>query len=582
MPSALSRLLRPALAVFVALAAMSCAHDENAVDGGAPSAVTLAPLPAPAGLLAEMTLSAPDATWQKARALVGGPAVFLPQSSGALAATLLGLPITIAPEIDGAVPIVGAVVDAPGEPRPRAAIGIHVKAGDRFVQQLTAGQSARYSSRVDPATQVTLLDSKGGKAALAMGVLGNYLLLAEKEADLIEVGPFVARTVSTRTAPKDELALDVPGDALGGPLRAKLEKMWAALKPAADASGPTSLIGPLISVSSVVDTLLPLLGDLQRGRVSLNLEPGFVRARVSLDAKPGLGPAMKTIAGMAGGDLRPALELPAGTMVAMVLRETAASRKASAPARAEALAKVLGKSASAADREAIAKAVQGLADGRGDWVSAGFRLGGTGPAAYVRGAVADADLLGHSMKDFVAIARTPGAKELLAELELGISAKKTTVEKVGDVERIRFERAPAKGAAAKLPSPVGGKVVPPPADAVDLFYTIGKEVFVAAAGLDAKAALVSVTSTPEGKLEGTPSIRAAMEALGGDVTFGLVVEPLLALAAFAGKPGAADSAPVALALGRTPPSGEDPGRIWLRFDVADADVQELVRRRGAF
>ena len=110
---------------------------------------------------------------------------------------------------------------------------------------------------------------------------------------------------------------------------------------------------------------------------------------------------------------------------------------------------------------------------------------------------------------------------------------------------------------------------------------MGKEVFFAAAGLDSKGALQAVSNTPDGKLEANAAVRAEIEALGSDVSFGLVVEPLSILAFLAGKPSAAESAPVVLALGRAQPAGDDAGGLWVRLDVANANVQELVRRRGS-
>jgi hypothetical protein len=64
------------------------------------------------------------------------------------------------------------------------------------------------------------------------------------------------------------------------------------------------------------------------------------------------------------------------------------------------------------------------------------------------------------------------------------------------------------------------------------------------------------------------------------VSFALFVEPLKLEAAAGGKPGAGESAPVVLAVGRTPAKDGAAASLWVRVDLANADVQELVSRMG--
>src|SRR4051812_48137788 len=83
----LSRLRPLALGALVALVtpAAACSSKVAPDDAGAAALPeSLAPVPAPDGLVAELYLSTPAATWDKLRAMVGGPAMFLPQSFGAL------------------------------------------------------------------------------------------------------------------------------------------------------------------------------------------------------------------------------------------------------------------------------------------------------------------------------------------------------------------------------------------------------------------------------------------------------------------------------------------------------------------
>src|SRR5512139_509852 len=148
----------------------------------------LEPIPAPAGLLADVFVPNPDEAWAKARVTVGGPALFLPSNASNLAVTLLGLPLAVSAEIDGNVPLVGALVERAGGGRPRAAIGIHVRDAGKIEGLLVKGENARFQLRVDEKTSITLLESKdGGARPLALGLLGNYLLVAQDTADLLDV-----------------------------------------------------------------------------------------------------------------------------------------------------------------------------------------------------------------------------------------------------------------------------------------------------------------------------------------------------------------------------------------------------------
>ncbi len=91
-----------------AIGPAGCSSSSSGPDGGTAEA-PLTPVPAPEGLLATGFVPTPDATWARARAAIGGPSAFFPQSFGGLAATGLGLPITVAGEIDGDVPVLAAL-----------------------------------------------------------------------------------------------------------------------------------------------------------------------------------------------------------------------------------------------------------------------------------------------------------------------------------------------------------------------------------------------------------------------------------------------------------------------------------------
>lgn len=565
MPRALLRSARVVLLLSAVALGAACKGNDAKPDAAAPAASALAPVPAPAALLADVFLPAPEATWQKARLVAGGAAMFLPTSLGGLVTTVLGLPITVAQEIDGAVPVVGAIVDGPANAPPRTALGVHVKDGGRFIDQLTRGQDARFTSKPDAKAQMVLLEAKGAKGEAALGVIGNYLLVARTADDLRDIGPYVARTLPSKPAPKDDVTIDAPEAALSGPLRARAKAVWARLKPSAEAK-PT-LAGTLLSVDQAFDEVVAVLGDASSARVTLDFEQGKVAVRGRLAAKAAGGPAEKLASSLAAGDAKPLLSLPRDTLVALLVRESRDGRKEGAADRVDHIVKALGVELDGKDRDAIVSAAAALATARGDWLSAGFRFGGTGPAAFVRGAVADQAAFEGAAKDLLALSKRAPLAKALDEHALAVSAKKTKLEKLGDVERVRFEVA-KKGDAKKLP--------PGAPSSVDLFYTVDKDVFFAATGLDAQGAYADVATAPEGHLDGNEAVRAAIEGLGDEVGFALYVEPLALEAAGTGKPGGGDPAPVVLAVGRSLAKGSAPAELWVRLDVANADVQALL------
>ena len=538
----------------------------------------LSPIPAPTGHLADLFLPAPDATWTKARALVGGPAAFFPQSFGAFAATALKLPVAVAAEIDGAVPVLGAALKRGAEPA-QVAVGIHVKAGGRFLDQLTKGPESRFAGKLDEASRITLLTLKsetpGADPGVVMGVLGNYLLVAFHAADLIAAGPYIVRTLPSRPAPKEDLVVEMPEAALSGPVLVEAQRSWVSTRQDLDKLG-----APILPVAGTVDMLLGVLADSKQARLALDLEATAVHARVTMTPKAGDGAASRALADMAVGDLAPILDLPGSSLLGMVWREPAAVRAASIPAQADAMVKRLGPDTKAEDKEAITAALRAENEARGDWVALGMSLDPTGPNAMVRAPLVDADKMGAALKQLVALSKLASVKAQLKEAALDVTTGKTVIENLpGDVQRVRFERVQAKAAKddkAKPASPLPEGGIP---TSIDLLYLVAKDTLFGAAGYDPKEALRSLVKAPgDTSLGSNPAIKAALAGLGADASFALVVDPLRIIAVRAGKSAPPESAPVVVAIGKT----AAPSVMWGRVDVAAIVVQELVKHRGAF
>jgi hypothetical protein len=514
----------------------------------------------------------------------------MPQSFGGFAATMAGLPITMAGEIDEAVPLVGAALRE-GKGPVVGAVGVHVKSGDRLVDMLTRGEAARFDAKVDQATRITLLSDKVApeSAKVALGVLGNYLLVGQKPADLLAVGPYVARTLSVAPVPKEEIALEIAEPALGGPILDAVKELRGHAETGAAA---------LVPVGGLLDGLVSLLGDAKHARLTLALDGAAVHGRATVAPKPGNGPGSKLVADLAVGDAKPLLELPDTTTLGILWRESAAARTESAGKQGEALLKLLGKEAGAEDKSAISAALGAEAEARGDWLTVGVAFNGTGPTAAVRAPVSDAEKMKKALKQLVDLTAMASFKKALADLGLRLTSEKTVVENLaGEVMRVRFARVDpaAKDDKGKGEKPKGDakgkddkakKAPEPPAaevpSAVDLLYTVNADGLYASAGFDPKESLRTLTRAAAGSSLGKLApMASALAQVGSDATFVLVADALRIDAMTTGRGAPANPAPVVVAAGRT----ASPAELWGRFDIPVSVVQlmvtEMVRRRSA-
>jgi len=557
----------------------------------------LEPIPAPDGLLADVFVPNPDAAWGHARAAIGGPLLFLPNNASNLAATLLGFPLTASAEIDGNVPVVAALVERKGGGRPRAALGLHVRDAGRLTDALVKGENARFRTRVDEKTSVTILESKdGGARPVATGLLGNYLLVAQTLDDVLDIGPYVARTLPGAKMPTGDLTLELPREALGGPIEKGLRSSWESLRPKQrgdrspdDKTPPPPAPSPF---DGVMEALLGILVDLDHARVTLDFDERAAHLRLTGSPRAG-SPGAQSVADMAVADPSRLLELPSDTDIALFLHDSDKARLADAKRYADALADAIGKDTPAEDRAALSDALVALAEARGDTFTAGVSLLSTGPAAYARSDVTDEAKLGDALTNLLGLAKRKSVAAWLGQNAIDVKTDKTVLENLpGDIHRIRLTRLEAKEKAEKQDKKVlkGAKAdnknpskEPPPGvpSTIDVLYMLGKDGLVLAAGYDAKAAFRAVHASPGGdNLGGRADAKAAIASIGGKAAFVALVEPLRILHRQAGKAEAGPSAPILFVVGKGG-EGLPAGDPFLRIDVANAAIQELVKRRGA-
>jgi len=554
-------------------------------------------LPVPADLVANVYIPNPDVAWSKARVAVGGPAKFLPATTGSLAATLFGLPLIVGSEIDGNVPIVGAVFEGRDGGKPRAAIGLHLRAADKFIHQITKGENARHTARIDEKTKFTIIEpTGGGTGSAAIGVLGNYLVAAPTIDELLDVGPYVVRNLTTVKMSTNDMTFDLPRAALEGPVAKTIRSKWDSIKPRPRADSPaTTLPSP---VQSLVDGVLAVMGEIDHAKMTVDFDEQAARVRFAGTPKMPLA-AGSRIASMTVGDPKKLLDLPGKTDVAVYIHDAPDVRANDAKDYAKALASAIGKDVTDEDRAAIEKALLALAKSRGDSFSAGFSLLPTGPAAFVRSSVTNRDDLGRAIDDLLGLADRKPVARWLGDLSLGVSTSKTVIEDVkGDVRRIRIERLEPKSASDKPVAKPGAKPAepskkedpaakkPPAATetptSIDVLYLFGTENLVLGAGYDAKAALrLVLDASPKDNLSTRPEVATPVNGLGGKAAFVAVADLLGILARQSGSASPNVGAPLVFALGKGGDNlgADDP---WMRLDVANAVLQEIIKRRGAF
>lgn len=559
--------------------------------------LVLDPLPVPADLVADVYIPNPDAAWSKARVAVGGPAKFLPATTGGLAATLFGLPLMVGGEIDGNIPMVGAVLEGRDGGKARVAIGLHLRAADKFIHQVTKGENARHAARIDEKTKITLIEpTGGGTGSAALGVLGNYLVAAPTVEELLNVGPYVVRNLTTAKMSTNDITFDLPQAALEGPVAKTLRSRWDSIKPRPKADSPAaSLPSP---VQGLVDGVLAVMGEIAHAKVTVDFDDQAAHVRFAGTPKMPLAPGSR-IASMTVGDPKKLLELPGVTDAAVYIHDAPEVRASDAQQYATALSAAIGKDLTDDDRAAIEKALLALAKSRGDTFSAGFSLLPTGPAAFVRSSVTNRDDLSRSIDDLLGLADRKPVARWLGDLSLGVTSSKAVIEDVkGDVRRIRIERVEPKGAPDKPGGKPGAKAAEPskkedpgtkksPAateipTSIDVLYLFGTENLVLGAGYDAKAALrLILDASPKDDLSTRTEVATPVNALGDKVAFVAVVDLIRIFARQSGSASQNGGTPLVFALGKGGDKlgADDP---WMRLDVANTMLQEIIKRRGAF
>lgn len=575
-----------ALAALLAFAcAVSCSKcDRGDEDPGAVMKVAEAPVAAPEGLLADVMMPTPNASWTKLQRGIGGAVGILPASAGGIICAMAGLDPFIASEIDGAAPIYGVIAGDPASPSYLVAMKLLDLRKARVV--LVDGETARYATR--DAGAMTELVAKGqpNDPQVAVGLSPNgYILVARRSEDLGKLAPYVTRTLPKRTLPLEgALVFDVPRAALGAVLKPKLDELWSSAKSflvnedermrrnhggrAPDFGDPKAIIG---AADAWVTRRIGVIGDLEKMRIAVDvIEDGMSIASTMTPAAGG-GIASKWTDGMKLGDLTPLGALPATSAAALLVRDGEEDRAEQDHALEQAVTSALGPRLAEADAKKLHEVVEDVTKARGDVLTTAMAWDDP-QGLSLRAPVRDADAGARAVRGAVDLLKVAPFKDLLRVRD--VTSTSEDVASLGKASIAMIVRDAPKLPASATPPRLGDAGAPKQAtaharsDDVGIAWLVGGGMLSLATG-EAPLATLRASAQPDRKLADEAAVARSFSALGNQVSTALIVQPLRFDATRANLP----AAPLFFALGRKDKDAT------LRIDIANGLLRELARRQ---
>jgi hypothetical protein len=440
----------------VGLLALGACRSKDA-PAPAPSAL-LAEAPVPASLVAELSVGNPKDTWQRLRLLGGDFAQALPSSLAVLLATSLGLPPAAAGNVDESVPAVGALLSREGAAQPDLIVGVHVLSGAELVASLTLGDGARYR-KVELAPRVVRLVAAPGVAEPrgALGVSGNYLLVASGVEALRDAGRFVAEGVSRRARVEPGLSVRAAEKGVNASLVHRLRQTWQERRGALaardraerDAKGRApDFADPEVLLAGADSTVESWLGVLESTReVSLELTPEADQLRAELLFTPAAeGPAAVMASELSVGSLAPLLELPSTASAALLLRGDARS---GASGLGESVAKLFGERLNEREGARLVSALNTFASSRRGATVLGL-VTAPAPAVLLRCELTEGASFTDSLAGVLSLVELPAVRSWLGELVGSPTVDLASAPGGERRAKLRFRRA--MPSASALPS----------------------------------------------------------------------------------------------------------------------------------
>jgi hypothetical protein len=591
-----SRRLRACLTIALAAllagaSSVSCSRCGERSDDSAPAARTDEPaVPAPASLLADVTMPTPNASWAKLQRNIGGAVGILPASAGGLIAAVAGLDPFVASEIDGAAPIYGVVAGDPAN----AGFVIAMKLLDlrKARTVLVDGETARFTGREDAGVTELVPKGQAAGAPLVVGLSANgYLLVARRSADLLELAPYATRTLPKQPLPADgAIVFDVPRAALATVMRPKLEHLWTSAKAfllaeddvmrrshggrAPDYGDPKAIVGV---ADAWVTNRIGVVGDLEKMRIAVDVLEDGVSIVSTMTPVAGAGPARKWTEAMKVGDAAPLAALPATTAAALLMRDGEEDRADQSRAMESAITSALGARLAEGDAKKLHDVLQDFTKARGEVVTTGLAWDEP-QGVSLRAPVRDGEAASRAVRGAIDLAKVAPFKELFRVKDVTSSTEEVPGFGKTSIATIVRERARANEGDAR--STRGGRDAGAPA-AVDagalrpvkgrkgdlgLAWVVSGDTLSMASG-EMPVATLGAAARPDRKLSDEPAIARPLAALGADASAVLVLQPLRFDVARANLP----AAPLVLALGRKG------ANATFRIDLANGLLRELAR-----
>ncbi len=522
------------------------------------------PVAAPDGLLVNVSVGNPNASWTRLQRGVGGAAAILPASAAGILCALTGLDPQLGSEIDGAAGAVGTVVGDPAAPRYLLALKLADPRKTRA--RLVEGDAARFASR-DAGNAVELLAKRGGPSLVALGLSPNgYLLVAGASADLERLGPYVTRSLS-RMVSSDAIAVDIPRAALGSLVTSQLGGLWAKAKAfllaedermrrghggrEPDHGDPKAIVAAL---DGWVTRRIAIVSDLEKVHIGIDVSNDGISFAGTMTPLASGGAAAKWTDAMAVGDATPVANLPAASALALLTRDNEADRVDQAREVEKLVTGALGPRLSESAAKRLHTVMEDNGKARADLLTAAVLW--DDPRGFVlRAPLRDSEAASRCVQGAVDLAGVPPFRTLLRARS--VTAVTDDVPGVGKVflSTILRESRPARASQH-----VGN-------DGLGVAWKIQDGALSLAAG-DVPIASLRAVVRPESKLGDDASLGRTIGALGRDASTVLVLQPLRFDPARANLP----PAPVVAALGR---NGRD---ATFRLDVAHGLLRELTRR----
>jgi hypothetical protein len=404
-----------------------------------------------------------------------------------------------------------------------------------------------------------VLTRTGRPLAVSVALAPGWLVVAHSDADLARLGPYAWRTMPTLPAPAGTASVvaTVAHEALASRLGASWDQAreWLAARDreererhggrAPDFGDPQAILD---AADAVVKRRVALLAGAQSASFELEAGDGDVHAELQIDpGAPGGDGGGASVAAMIPGDARPLGEVPGDAVLVLLVRDSAATRADDARELEAALAHALGTRAHEDDERAVASAIDGWAASRGDWLTASLSWA---PSRAVALRSPGGEGAGRALRGLLDLAGRPAfAGPLRRTFALGApSVAAAHVDELTGASLATFGGGSHLGVA----------------------WGVRGDQLLAVAGEHADQRLAAQLSA--GRIADDPRVGKALSALGSDASLVLLAEPLRLDPARAASDAA--RSPAVIAWGRRD------GHAWLRVDVGDELLRELVRLRA--